>query len=902
MPGSQLKRLKASLREQGVIGPQQSKKQKRRNAQDGKAAGGKRLQKAAALDSIREQFNPFDFKHNARGPKFEVTSNRPATGNAAKGISGRPSDAKAAGEERRRQTLLVEMNRRNKTGGILDRRFGEHDPTMSLEEKMQQRFVREKQSHKTNSLFDLEEDEPLGDLTHFGKSLFDGPLAGPQADDFNEKDLVDSDADVSGDDLRTLKRLRAEDTDGADEGQLEGQPDRKKTKQEVYKEIMAKSKLHKAERQAQKDADEDLRDELDHDFQDIHALLLARSNGKGDTDDGTPQPAPTGRDKMERDYDLRLRQLALDRKAQASERTKTDEERAQEDVKKLRDLEERKLKRMRGEEASDSEASKEDGDESEDDPADKLPMFTEPDESDAFGLGAGIKRRPTAAELGLDDEDDFVVEDDLLASGSDLEPIESEESEDDDDSNADEEEDDEFTKGLLNEYEAQNPAFREQLGAGDHSSGHSYACPRSLTELLEITNTLPVEEISTAIQKIRILHHPKSASENKSKLSSFASILPQFLRHLSNLSNPPFAAMEAVIRHIHSMAKTYPIEVANEFRSQINEYSSRPLAPEFADLIMLWAIGTIFPPSDHFHQVTSPAMLVIARYLGQKVPRQVRDYSEGTFMCTLALQYQKLSKRWIPEVMNFCLNTLVSLAPTRTDKQLGNFPRHEPSPGTRIKNASHVSVRKMGLLDCIENEHLINEEAASAKVAVVDTTLQLLETAADMYSGKSSFIESFEPVVHVLAQLSTKPCKAMLPIALNEHVVKLQTRLRTMLSIAKVARRPLELHHHRPLAIKAAIPKFEEKYAPDKHYDNNKDRADLAKLKAEHKKERKGAMRELRKDANFVARERLRVKKEKDAAYEKKYKRLVAEIQGEEGREANLYERERQMRKRAAKR
>lgn len=105
------------------------------------------------------------------------------------------------------------------------------------------------------------------------------------------------------------------------------------------------------------------------------------------------------------------------------------------------------------------------------------------------------------------------------------------------------------------------------------------------------------------------------------------------------------------------------------------------------------------------------------------------------------------------------------------------------------------------------------------------------------------------------------------------------------------------LHHHRPLAIKTSIPKFEESYNPERHYDPDRDRADSSKLKAEHKRERKGALRELRKDANFMARESLRAKKERDAEYEKKYKRLVAEIQGEEGREANAYEREKRMRK-----
>lgn len=60
-------------------------------------------------------------------------------------------------------------------------------------------------------------------------------------------------------------------------------------------------------------------------------------------------------------------------------------------------------------------------------------------------------------------------------------------------------------------------------------------------------------------------------------------------------------------------------------------------------------------------------------------------------------------------------------------------------------------------------------------------------------------------------------------------------------------------------------------------------------------------MRELRKDANFIARENLREKKEKDAAYEKKYKRLVAEIQGEEGKEAKAYEREKEWRRKGKK-
>jgi nucleolar protein 14 len=123
------------------------------------------------------------------------------------------------------------------------------------------------------------------------------------------------------------------------------------------------------------------------------------------------------------------------------------------------------------------------------------------------------------------------------------------------------------------------------------------------------------------------------------------------------------------------------------------------------------------------------------------------------------------------------------------------------------------------------------------------------------------------------------------------------TKIDRLLQQATLNRRPLLLHNHRPLAIKTSIPKFEDSYNPTKHYDPDRERAELSKLKAEHKRERKGALRELRKDANFIARESLREKKERDKAYETKYKRLVAEIQGEEGKEANAYEREKRLRK-----
>ncbi|KFA54889.1 hypothetical protein S40293_08555 [Stachybotrys chartarum IBT 40293] len=912
MPGSQLKRLKASLREQGITGPQQSKKQKRKLAQDDKARSDKRLKRSTVLDGIREQFNPFDLKHASK-PKFEVTTNRSATGNAAKGILGRPSQSKAISEERRRDTLLVDMQRRNKVGGILDRRFGEDDPTMTPEEKMLERFAREKQrSHKNSSMFDLEEDEPMEELTHLGKSLEFGDKA--LVDDFQEDDLEEYDSDGSVRERQRLNRIQAI-ANGDIGGEQMEQPDRKKTKKEVMEEVMAKSKMHKYERQAAKEEDTDLREELDKELSTIQALLsTGRNGGKRRNEEGADASTIAGvdRDAFERKFDLEIKKLAQDKRAQPSDRTKTEEEKAEEESERLKELEEKRQRRMRGEEVTDSEDDdEEDAKQTSGKTQGQLP--DQEDDEDDFGLGHGIRNKATAAELGFEDEDDFVIDDDLVASGSDIESFDSDvESVEEAPEEEESEEEDEFTKGLLNEEEARNPIFDTDATtkalahqkSDEHGLPFTFPCPQSYPELQAIMAQYPPKNLPTIIQRIRALYHPKLDSKNKERLGNFSVALVDLIAAPWDATTSlPFSVVENVIRHIHSLAKMFPLEIAIRFRHHLETIGeSRPLALEPADLVLLTAAGSIFPTSDHFHQVITPAMLTITRYLGQKVPHELDEHATGVYLSILSLQYQQLAKRYVPEVLNFCSNTLFALSPVAPPSTLGDFPLHASPAYNRVGKASSKSIRRLTLGDCLPVAEDRGDKAEDVKIAILSTTILTLDAAADTWSGKEAFLETFKPTLDLLKHLGGPNCRPRLPKEFCERTDKLQSKLERMLRLSQLSRRPLELHHHKPLAIKTYIPKFEETFDPDKHYDPDRERAALAKLKAEHKKERKGAMRELRKDANFMAREKLRLKKAKDEAYEKKYKRLVAEIQSEEGKEANAYEREKASRKRAKER
>lgn len=63
----------------------------------------------------------------------------------------------------------------------MDRRFGENDPTMSLEERMLERFTRERQRGSKAAMFNLDDEE---ELTHYGQSL-------SKFDDFDDVGILD---------------------------------------------------------------------------------------------------------------------------------------------------------------------------------------------------------------------------------------------------------------------------------------------------------------------------------------------------------------------------------------------------------------------------------------------------------------------------------------------------------------------------------------------------------------------------------------------------------------------------------------------------------------------------------------------------------------------------------------
>ncbi|KAK7062278.1 putative nucleolar complex protein 14 [Favolaschia claudopus] len=888
--GSQLSQLKSALSQAGITGQQKAgKKRKRTNSQEKD-----KDKRAAKLDEIQKKLNPFDTKVTKL--KHEVG------GRKLKGVTGKPSQSKQAGIEQRKKTLLVEYEDKGRAGGIVDRRFGENDPSMSLEERMLERFTRERQRSSRATAFNLEDED---ELTHYGQSL-------SKFDDFDYSGLRLEDEDEEDDAGQAQEKHFRGFSDDEDDDEND-QPERKKSKAEVMAEVMAKSKEHKFLRQMERQEEDNVRHELDQQFDSLRDLIYApdplASGSNSDPLGSAPKPIEIEANN-DLDYDQRVRELAFDARAKPKDRTKTEEEVALAEKEALEKAERQRRKRMLGLDESESEdetgrpkkKKRRGGDDLEDD-------FDDGEGWDGIGTGLGGEDG-VAGEVGG-----------LAGSGDD-----SGEEEDED-----EDEDGQISDGLDDSEESEVEGDHENLvkttkpsksksKARDKELPFTFPCPASHEELLEILDDVDDKDVPTVIQRIRALYHTSLAPDNKVKLQTLASVLIDHLLYISTPPDPHFALISSLLSHLSALTRAYPIQVAEHTVAKLSlmhknlrrGLSRGPLDPSsktwpgLPELTLLRIIGATWPTSDLHHAVISPTRVLMGAYLGLARVRSLADVASGLFLCTLFLQFEQLSKRLVPEAVNFAVNSVVHLAPTGY-ASVEALPGAFPAPDFRselcralaldVKKAKGKTVvPKADLASLMVNSDVPNEEG---KLQLLILAVDLLGRFADMYKGIDGFIELYAPVLEILLHVKEK-CGSV--AVLQTRLTSTTDALKRLLKFAREARQPLLLQAHKPIPIPTYIPKFETtKSSYLRHQDPDHERNEASKLRRQYKEERKGAIRELRKDARFLAGVEQKKQAEKDRSYSESLKKVYGTIQSERAEEKAMEREKTKDRKRSGR-
>lgn len=326
----------------------------------------------------------------------------------------------------------------------MDKRFGESDNTLSLEEKMFMRFQREKAKKvRKSSLFNLD-DNDTEFLTHKGKVLGESNL---DDDDWVSSD--DEDAGKIGKDVVSSMHFGGglvEKQKSSNTASIYGPGDGeeqmyKRGKLDALQEIVMKSKLHKLEKREAKEEMEEERQKLDQDFDDLLASSeisfkptkkQALLNLSADRKLGMEHS--DNKDDEFNDYDRSLRDLAFETKIHATDRTKTNEEIAVENQKRLEKLEQERLRRMTHiDEEADGSLTKKKSKHLNDDEIEELVGYSRNKKSkDNKSKDTSSEDESEESGFGSDEEEDDVLPDDSEddEEGEDADEEEDEEEDD----------------------------------------------------------------------------------------------------------------------------------------------------------------------------------------------------------------------------------------------------------------------------------------------------------------------------------------------------------------------------------------------------------------------------------------------------------------------------------------
>lgn len=311
--------------------------------------------------------------------------------------------------------------------------------------------------------------------------------------------------------------------------------------------------LKQAMRQMTKEQDEQIRHAMDSEFGSIRDLLFgqkidpsssgsnavplgvrpgrpaevqfedadhASSAGAGPSTLPPPNSKSAPQNDDDDDYDQVVRQLVFDKRAKPTDRTKTEEELAVEEAEKLQKQERARLRRMRGD--VDESGSENDerprkrrrgvpqADDLEDD-------FEVSDEEDGL-LGPGLEDAVSAGESEGEDEE----EEEDASSAEDSEGETGSDNSEDDDSGSEAE-----AEAIAPSRSAKSKGKAPQRKKGELP--FTFPAPSSHEEFLEVIDGLDPSVVPTVIQRIRTIHHPSLAEDNKFKLQVCLHLYKRFL-------------------------------------------------------------------------------------------------------------------------------------------------------------------------------------------------------------------------------------------------------------------------------------------------------------------------------------------------------------------------------------
>lgn len=743
--------------------------------------------------------NPFE-------NRTRTTSKSNIVGRKVKNVTRSASSGKTRAVAERKKLLLNSFARfsDNSTGELVDRRFGENNSLLSQSEKDNLRLRRQREKEVASS-----RDSEIMCV-----------------DDLMSKDEEDDKWSY----LATKH------------------PDAPRSKKEIMHEVIQKSKAHKVENTMHVERQRMLAERLDSEFgeTEFRNIMAAAS---GPRDRGTTD-----------DYDVLLRELSREATVQATERTKTPEEIAEEEFKRLNVLEEERLRRK---------------------------VMPDVDTQDTY-----------EPEVEADEVDSIEIDPEFVLSNSDCEEVP----------------DLDMDMDLEPEMVLNNSS-----NSRSSDIPFVFEMPEDLEKFLALVDGYSIEDVNVVVQRVRACHDISlNPSVNRQLLLRFLSILLEYMELLVSGTDDLdeieehlklFNLLGGHIYEIGCQQKNASVGIVRKHIGHMYLLTMQEdCYPTAGELAMLSAFTHIFPTTDFDHPISTIVWMYASDILQACTARCSRDLLVGLYICDLLLSSIQDSDRLVPQVISYLCGviTVGFLGDTESLSQAedrfcfkNNFMSQlNSSLAMNEESVSSWTEVKASLLTLWLNDNDDFFDSIPFQHIIASVVIQLIEKSLSIWRNNVAFSELISPLLSITTRWASA----------TNGTHALNSKLNTIISNCTAAsisctksRQPLYLKK-KVVCIRELEPVFEAEQMNKETVIKNKKVAALKTMKKQLRREKSGARKELRRDTMIIHEEKTRQSGLRDKRLEAKAKEEQVFLQNQ-SRDSNqlrrLTNKDRNDRKRA---
>jgi Mg2+ and Co2+ transporter CorA len=272
--------------------------------------------------------------------------------------------------------------------------------------------------------------------------------------------------------------------------------------------------------------------------------------------------------------------------------------------------------------------------------------------------------------------------------------------------------------------------------------------------------------------------------------------------------------LDIIQSHLFDLAESIPKDTCEEFLTTINN-----LDFDNKGVLFLKCCGNVFPSSDFKHAVMSAVNLLIGKWIEEVDTKTAKNIIDGLFLSAMAHQYNLESKRIVPEVVSY-LNKLLELL--------------QPS------NLLYAKINTKRICESLPFGTNELELTTNLKLDIRNATLVLLKKFVKLYADTVASEALFELTKSALQKLNGEDVAEIIQLIAQNQAKCEKSRVR--LSWLDV----------KPVAIQSFTPLIYSDKFQGNMVDQDAVRLQTRILQRQHKRDNRGAVRELRKDNMFL--------------------------------------------------